>query len=179
MRTLDRPVRRRVRALFNLVIIAIALGATALMAFRPVNGPSFGLRSFAKDQVRFARELLDSSHVRAGSRGEYTNILFLHQSVGDNLVEQGGVRERLSQAGYQFWDHSQNWQWLRDPAGQLTSYSYRMPDDKTTLDDYARIFQQKVYNLPWYSFSAALQHQVIVPGRCGPGARPGHVAEVG
>ncbi|MDP2860532.1 MAG: hypothetical protein Q8N98_02350, partial [bacterium] len=35
-------------------------------------------------------------------------VIFLHHSVGQGLVAQGGVRERLTALGYEFYDHGYN-----------------------------------------------------------------------
>ena len=48
---------------------------------------------------------------------EGTRIIFLHHSCGQNLIEEGGVREGLTGLGYEFYDHGYNDEGLRDADG--------------------------------------------------------------
>jgi hypothetical protein len=100
------------------------------------------------------------------SKGNYENIIFLHHSTGDHLIEQGSVRELLTEAGFKFWDQSYNYLGLRDPKGNLTGYSYSVPRDNTDPDGLAVVFQQSVYDLPMNTLSGLLQHEVIVFKSC-------------
>jgi hypothetical protein len=102
------------------------------------------------------------------SSGDFTNVIFLHHSVGRNLIDQGGVRERLTAAGFQFWDHDYNWEGLSRPDGTLTGYSYGVPDDNTDPDGLARLFAQRVYAWPLNAFSGLMQHEVIAFKSCFP-----------
>jgi hypothetical protein len=112
--------------------------------------------------------VLDSQSVSSHSRGDFTNVVFLHHSTGYNLIEQGDIRERLTQAGYGFWDHGYNWRGLRRPDGSATGYSYNIPDDNTDPDGLAGIFAQRAYGLPLNAFSGLLQHEVIAFKSCFP-----------
>jgi len=112
--------------------------------------------------------ILRRSSVAATARGDYTNVIFLHHSTGQNLIEQGGVRERFSEAGYQFWDHGYNGEGLRRPDGSYTGYSYWIPGDNTDPDGLAEIFEQRVYPVPLNALSGLLQHEVIVFKSCFP-----------
>jgi hypothetical protein len=112
--------------------------------------------------------VLDSASVKATTQGEYTNVIFLHHSTGNNLIEQGDVREQFTEAGYDFWDHHYNTTGLRDPSGQYVGYSYRIPNDNTDPDGLAAIFDQRVYPLPLNALSGLLQHDVIVFKSCFP-----------
>jgi len=133
-----------------------------------VVGHNPSLRRSASSTIRSGFAVLDSQKVRSYSHGQFTNIVFLHHSVGYNLIEQGGIRQKLSDAGLSFWDHGYNWQRLRRPDGGATSYSYNVPDDNTDPDGLARIFAQSVYGLPLNTFSGLLQHEVIIFKSCFP-----------
>ncbi len=160
-----------VKALLALIVLFAAL-LSALLAFRLVSGRSLGLRSFARDQVYAVtsrgKALMDSSSIKATSTGDYTNIIFLHHSVGHNLIDQGQVRELFTQSGYDFYDHDYNHLGLRNPDGEYLGYGYNVPHDNTDPDGLAEIFSQPVYTLPLNTFSGLLQHEVIVFKSCFP-----------
>ena len=82
-----------------------------------IAGYGFHLRGFVRTLPNLAKAVTHSSAVVAIGDGDFRNIIFLHHSVGHNLVEQGSVRELFTQAGYQFWDHDYNYPGLRDPTG--------------------------------------------------------------
>ncbi len=141
-----------------------AVLAVALTGLRPEGWLRQQLRSW-KSLVSAVRA---SPSVVAQSQGFYTNVIFLHHSVGANLVEQGGVRDRLTAAGFSFWDQGYNDLGLRDPAGRSVGYSYRVPGDNTDIDGLAAIFAQPRYPLPVNTLSALLQYEVIVLKSCFP-----------
>jgi hypothetical protein len=143
------------------VVVAVAL---IFFAVRFVTGQSLGLRSSAY----MILAVLDSQQVRSESRGQYTNIVFLHHSVGEGLIAQGRLRQRFSDAGYALWDQGYNSQQLRAPNGKTTGYGYYVPDDNTDPDGLAQIFAQPVYALPINTFSGLLQHEVIIFKSCFP-----------
>jgi len=101
-------------------------------------------------------------------RGDFTDVIFLHHSVGRNLVNQGGVRERLTGAGFRFWDHDYNWEGLTCPDGTPAGYSYSIPGDNTDPDGLARLFSQPAFPWPVNAFSGLLQHEVIIVKSCFP-----------
>lgn len=144
--------------LIILAVLAVILILTAGLALR-----GQGLRMAL---VHRGRALLDYPHVT--SRGDLTNVIFLHHSVGRNLINQGMVRERLTEAGFQFWDHDYNWEGLTHPDGTLAGYSYGIPDDNTDPDGLARLFAQPVYPWPLNALSGLMQHEVIAFKSCFP-----------
>ena len=79
------------------------------------------------DSAELAKAVADSSKVTGTNRGDFRNIVFLHHSVGHNLIQQGSVRELFTQAGYQFWDHDYNYPGLTDPTGNPLGFSYSVP----------------------------------------------------
>jgi len=129
-----------------------------------------GLRTAMVSQARafasMGKAVLDSSSVVAN--GDFTNVIFLHHSTGQNLIEQGGVREAFATAGYDFWDHGYNDQGLTRPDGTAAGYSYNIPSDNTDPDGLARIFAQHVYELPVNALSGLFQHEVIAFKSCFP-----------
>ncbi len=152
--------RKRLLALFFL----LALGA--LTVFLSI--PADGIRSKARYLADYAQAVLHRQDVLAYTRGEYTNIIFLHHSVGRNLIEQGRIREAFRERGYAFWDQDYNHRGLRNPEGESTGYGYDLPYDNSDPDGLARIFEQRVYPLPLNTLSGLLQHEVILLKSCFP-----------
>jgi hypothetical protein len=160
-----------VKAAAIILVVTVVL-FVSLFAYRMATGRSLGLRSFAGSPVRFTKSLIkavmDRQSVRETSQGKLSNVIFLHHSVGRNLIEQGNLRQEFSAAGYQFWDHDYNDTGLTDFNGNPAGYSYNIPGDNTDVDGLARIFQQKVFPLPVNTLSGLLQHEVIVFKSCFP-----------
>jgi hypothetical protein len=163
----------RSKVLFRLRHIRVGIGLLLLLAL--LGGLNWGLRDrglrtalLSKTQAALSpvKAVLDSSAAAAG--GDYTNVIFLHHSTGGNLIEQGGVREMFSAAGYDFWDHGYNDQGLTRPDGTPAGYSYNIPDDNTDPDGLAHIFSQRIYSQPWNGFSGLMQHEVIIFKSCFP-----------
>jgi hypothetical protein len=152
------------------MIFALFVGG--LVIYRLVSGKSLGLKSFVYNQLTSTMDrvqaVLDSSPRNESRAPEFSNVVFLHHSVGHNLIEQGGLRELFTQAGYQFWDHDYNYIGLTDPAGNPTGYSYAIPEDNTDPDGLYRIFRQREYPLPLNAFSGLMQHDVIIFKSCYP-----------
>lgn len=163
--TSDRhPINPKARGMFIVLVIGVAvLVITGLIISR---NPDW--RRLISSRLRLGLAVLDSQRVRSYSRGQFTNIVFLHHSVGHNLIEQGNVRQRFTEAGFNFWDQGYNWEQLRDPEGNTTNYSYYVPDDNTDPDGLAAIFAQPVYRLPLNTLSGLLQHEVIAFKSCFP-----------
>jgi hypothetical protein len=149
-------------------LVAFLVLFASLAAYRIVSGRSLGLRSLASGAVSFVKGLAGADRVQQASSGDYTNVIFLHHSVGRNLIDQGGVRELLTQAGITFWDHDYNDIGLRDPAGQYLGFSYNIPNDNTDFDGLAVLFSQRAYSLPVNAVSSLLQHEVIILKSCYP-----------
>jgi hypothetical protein len=118
--------------------------------------------------VGLARTILDSRNVKADNRGDFTNVLFVHHSVGQNLIRQGLLRERLADAGFRLWDQEYNQRGLTGPDGHARGYAYWIPRDNTDPDGYEAIFRQPLHSLPWNALSGILQHEVIVFKSCYP-----------
>lgn len=159
-----KTTQGRKKLIVGVVVILALLGIT-------VGGlRGRGLRSFVSSTIRsvssLSKAVLDSRSI--SSDGDFTNVIFLHHSTGNNLIQQGGVREKFTEAGYDFWDHGYNLQGLRHPDGTAAGYSYNIPDDNTDSDGFARIFAQRVYGLPLNTFSGLFQHEVIAFKSCFP-----------
>jgi hypothetical protein len=105
---------------------------------------------------------------KASANDDLTNILFIHHSTGRALIEEGNVREILTEAGYQFWDVDYNAIGLTRPDGALAGYGYNLPRDNTDPDGLAELFAQPVLERPTNAFSAVLQHRVIAFKSCFP-----------
>jgi hypothetical protein len=102
-----------------------------------------------------------------------TDTVFLHHSVGSNLIEQGNLRRLLRQRGYQLWDQGYNSEGLREPDGTRAAYGYDIPEDNTDVDGLAAIFRQPVDNssllsrdTPANALSGLLRHNVVIFKSC-------------
>jgi hypothetical protein len=160
------------RKLFITAGIALVVLFLGMFAYRLVTGRSLGLRSLATSVYRVVLSPVNAARgretVMSYSQGDYKNIVFLHHSIGRNIILDGDLREMFSQAGYYFWDQDYNPIGLRDPAGNYTNYAYLVPGDNTDPDGLARVFSQAVYDTPANALSGLLQHEVIVFKSCFP-----------
>jgi len=143
--------------------IFVILALLCIMAIPRFRG---AVLSEFRSASNLGKAVLDSHSV--SSDGDFTNIFFLHHSCGYNLIHQGGVREKFTTAGYDFWDHGYNDQGLTRPDGTAAGYSYNIPNDNTDPDGLARIFAQHVYKLPVNALSGLFQHEVIAFKSCFP-----------
>jgi hypothetical protein len=157
----------------------VGLGIVLLLVL--VGGLAGGLRgqglrvtvlSKARAVLSTVKAVLDSTSVTAqgdfSNRMQFIRVIFLHHSTGQNLIEQGEVREAFSAAGYDFWDHGYNDQGLTRPDGTPAGYSYRVPNDNTDPDGFVRIFSQSLHTWPVNTFSGLMQHEVIIFKSCFP-----------
>jgi len=158
------PAKTWLKRAGALLIIVLVL----VVAASVLSGYGLNLRSFGRATLDLISAVSKSNAIKQTSTGDYRNIVFLHHSVGNNLIEQGGVRELFTAAGYQFWDQGYNWQQLRDPSGHTTGYAYTVPDDNTDPDGLAHVFTQPAYGLPLNTLSGLLQHEVILFKSCFP-----------
>jgi hypothetical protein len=95
-------------------------------------------------------------------------VIFLHHSVGANLIEQGGVRKRLTALGYELYDHGYNEEGLVLADGTRTGRNFDVPGDNTNPDGFAAIFAQPLHDPPDNIFSHLMQHDVIAFKSCFP-----------
>lgn len=160
-------------AVIILAVLGIAAAVAVLLVMRAVTEGSFGLRDSAGVTYRTALAVLRRGEVQATTRGAYTNVIFLHHSVGNNLINQGGMREQFRQAGIDFWDQGYRYDGLRDPAGVKTGFWYPVPADNTDPDGLARVMAQEPRSLPVNALSGLLQHEVIMLKSCYPNSNIG------
>ena len=107
-----------------------------------------------------------------------TRIIFLHHSCGQNLIEQGGVREGFTALGYEFYDHGYNDEGLRLADGSYTGTNFDVPDDNTDPDGFAAIFAQPLHDPPDNTFSHLMQYDVIAFKSCFPVSNIGDDAQL-
>lgn len=150
------------RGLVVLAVLGLLIAGSGAVSM--IAGYGLNLRSFARAVFNVVQAI--SHHQATAQPSNYHNIVFLHHSVGANLINEGDLRELLAQAGYSLWDHDYNSIGLRDPAGQFIGYSYNVPADNTDPDGLAAVFEQPVYDWPVNTLSALLQHEVIVIKSC-------------
>jgi hypothetical protein len=149
-------------------LVLVILAVISLIVVHTLAGRRPGVRGLKTFLKSFILSALYSQEVKSNSNGVFTSIIFLHQSTGRNLIDQGKVRELFQQGGYDFWDHDYNYIGLRNPDGRFTGYSYNVPDDNTYPDGLAGIFKQPAYQLPFNTFSGLIQHEVIILKSCFP-----------
>jgi len=97
-----------------------------------------------------------------------TSIIFLHHSCGENLINEGGVREGLTALGYEFYDHGYNGDGLRLADGSYSGTNFDVPGDNTDPDGFAEIFAQPLHDPPDNTFSHLMQYDVIAFKSCYP-----------
>jgi len=143
-----------------------------LVAYRLISGEPLGLRSAVEHAIYNTRMQLqviqDSEQVKQYSTGEYTNVLFLHHSVGEGIIKEGDLRGLMQDQGLVLFDQNYNYIGLTDPTGSLTGTSYIVPDDNTDPDGLAKLFSESVYGTPVNALSAMMQHEVIMMKSCYP-----------
>jgi hypothetical protein len=60
-----------------------------------------------------------------------TTALFVHHSIGRQIIEIGGLRATLGLMGIDLWDHDYNDIGLTDPAGRRAGRAFPVPRDDT------------------------------------------------
>jgi len=98
----------------------------------------------------------------------FRSVILLHHSVGANLIAQGGVRQRLTDLGYDFYDHGYNEDGLVLADGTSSGRNFDVPDDNTDPDGLANIFAQPLHDAPDNTFSELMQYDVIAFKSCFP-----------
>ena len=156
------------KKIYILLIPLCIIGIIAYLYLCSLAGWEKNPRVVARLTLDRIQAAADHKNVIFSNTGDQTNIIFLHHSVGNHLIENGNVRELLDEQGYQFWDHNYNWIGLRDPQGIFRDYSYNVPVDNTDTDGFRDIFTQKVYDLPVNTLSGLFQHEVIIIKSCFP-----------
>jgi hypothetical protein len=100
--------------------------------------------------------------------GDFGRVILLHHSVGANLIAQGDVRQRLTDLGYEFYDHGYNEDGLVLADGTSSGGNFDVPDDNTDPDGLANIFAQPLHDPPDNTFSELMQYDVIAFKSCFP-----------
>lgn len=87
-----------------------------------------------------------SSSGGGGSSSGIIKILFLHHSVGENLIHEGNMRAAVAAynaangTSCELWDHSYNDQGLFNAGGASTGISYNIPGDNTNPDGFHNLW---------------------------------------
>jgi len=161
----NKPIVNIIRVLF----IAILVILIVLIAYRIITGKSLGIKSFIGHKIYVVKNLgkaiSDSSTIKSSS-GDFSNIVFVHHSTGNNLIREGNLKEVFGNAGYELWDHGYNEQGLRGPDGNGTNYNYNIPGDNTNPGGFNRLLNQPEYSIPINAYSSLLQHDVLVLKSC-------------
>lgn len=143
------------------IVLGVAVAFTLVILWQTLRGR--GIRMRITHRIR---SILQEGSVEPS--GDLTNVIFLHHSVGRHLIDQGQMRQHLTAAGFELWDHGYNWERLNAPDGTRTGYSYVIPGDNTDPDGLAQLFSQRLYPWPLNAFSGLMQHEVIVFKSCFP-----------
>jgi len=109
-----------------------------------------------------------SAAATPGLAADFGRVIFLHHSVGADLIEQGDVRQRLVALGYEFYDHGYNDDGLVLADGTWAGLNFAVPDDNTDPDGFADIFAQPLHDPPDNTFSYLMQYDVIAFKSCYP-----------
>lgn len=153
------------------VVILLVASFGALVGYRLITGKSLGLRSFANELVynlQSRSKVIAYSEQIRGDDATFNNIIFLHQSVGNGFINDGHLRKRLKEKGYDMWDHGYRRQGLRDPNGTPLKFTYDIPNDNIYPDGLYAIFSQKEYSTPRNALSQLLMHDIIMLKSCFP-----------
>lgn len=80
-----------------------------------------------------------------------TTALFIHRSVGRQIIQEGGLRQKLSASipSLNLWDHDYNEFGLSDGAGSLLGTSFPIPGDNTDPDGLLAILRGIEAGEPW------------------------------
>lgn len=146
------------RALFGRPAFWIAIIAAALVCFLSACGGKSSKTEDVPQPQDFPNPLMEGA----------LKIIFLHHSTGANLIEQGGVRQQLTEIGYAFYDHGYNADGLVLPDGSSAGYNFAVPDDNTDPDGLAAIFAQPRHTPPDNTFSHLIGYDVIILKSCFP-----------
>jgi hypothetical protein len=156
---------RRKKVLISGGVVLVAL-LVLLVSASVIAGFGLNVKSFGRAVLNVIQAARNQPV--AAQRDDWRNVIFLHHSVGENLIAQSQVREQFSAAGYQFWDQDYNWKGVHDPNGNATGYSYNVPGDNTDPDGLLGIFSQPIFDLPLNTLSGLMQHEVIAFKSCFP-----------
>jgi len=115
-----------------------------------------------------ALEASSTTEPTPGPAASFSRIIFLHHSVGGNLIQQGDVRQSLTDLGYEFYDHGYNGDGLTLADGTPAGRDFAVPDDNTNPDGFAAIFAQSLDDPPDNTFSHLMEYDVIVFKSCYP-----------
>jgi len=109
-----------------------------------------------------------SAMATATPETDFSRIILLHHSVGANLIAQGDVRQRLTDLGYELYDHGYNDDGLVLADGTPAGRNFDVPDDNTNPDGLAAIFAQPLHDPPDNTFSHLMEYDVIAFKSCFP-----------
>jgi hypothetical protein len=142
--------------------------ATPTPASTPAPTPTPTPHATPTSQATATPEATPTPEPTATPDTDFTRIIFLHHSTGANLIEQGDVRQRLTNLGYEFYDHGYNADGLVLADGTPAGRDFDVPDDNTDPDGFAGIFAQPLHDPPDNTFSHLMQYDVIAFKSCFP-----------
>ncbi len=146
--------------------VLIVAGLAVILAVGLLGGRVTQLRGSVAGAYNAIKAVFDRDRVLRDNEGNYTSLFFLHHSVGQYLIDQGLLRERLREAGFDLYDQSYNRTGLFRPDGTPAGYCYFVPQNDTDPPGLLRIFRMHRYRLPLNALSGILQHEVILLKSC-------------
>ena len=97
------------------------------------------------------------------------SVLFIHRSVGENLIRDGGLYRLVREAGAQFTltDFNQNTHVLRSAQGTRKIF-WKFPGNDTTPADFAELFSFEKQQASDPTLTEIMQHDIIIIKSCYP-----------
>ena len=101
------------------------------------------------------------------------SLLFIHRSVGQNLIDDAGIYKLVEAAGMPFIlnDYNQNVDQLREGGGVPQHAGWSFPGGDTTPADYALLFSQKHLTANGPMLDIILAYDIIAIKSCFPNTR--------
>lgn len=108
-----------------------------------------------------------------------TTALFIHHSVGRQILREGGLRQKLSASipSLELWDHDYNKPGLSDASGSTVGRSFPIPGDNTDPDGLLTILRGIAAGKPWAASAAAFD--ILLLKSCFPNSAIGSDADAG
>jgi len=159
-------MKKTISCLSFAILGAVFLLIIGLVGYQTISGRNLELGSKAWLLYSQARVILTADRFRGQQDGLFNNIIFVHRSVGKGILDQGKLRETLTENGFQVWDQGYRVEGLRDPSGNNTGLTYFIPGDNTDPDGLYELFSETISSIPINGLSELFLHDVIIIKSC-------------
>ncbi len=142
------------------------------MAFKMISEMRFAWHRMNLLAVFYIMALVVCGPTGNADAASLTNIIFIHHSVGNGLIEQGAMRSVITAYNnthgtcFGFWDHGYNHSGLRDAAGTMLDINYAVPDDNTEPSGYAYLWTSTQADATACRNQIMANHQIIAFKSC-------------